>query len=108
MESKKVLMITRVNVKWDMIEQFNEFWARESLPNWIEHGAKHIGSFENYLGANKNQIVRLWEFDDFPKWAEFMEWRNTGMYGLKELPKLNKDIRNYVENIEETVWFSVY
>ena len=108
MPQKKVLMITKVNVKWELLEKFNEYWRRESLPNWIEHGAKHIGSFENYLGATKNQIVRLWEFDDFSKWEKFMEWRNKGMYESEQPQKVHTDIRGFVENIEETIWFSVY
>ena len=89
-----------------MLEEF-----KESLPNWIAKGAKHIGSFENYLGGTKNQIVRLWEFDDFSKWAQFMEWRNKGMYTSEQTPEQAKSlmkIRGYVENIEETVWFSLY
>ncbi|MFC1945740.1 hypothetical protein ACFLW1_00915 [Chloroflexota bacterium] len=106
--AKKVLMITKVNVKWELLEQFNEFWGRESLPNWVAHGAKHLGSYENYLGATKNQLVRLWEFEDFSKWTQFMEWRNKGMYELEKPAEVHMDIRNFTENLEETVWFSVY
>jgi hypothetical protein len=43
--------------------EFNEFVEGISLLVWIKHGAKHIGSFVNYVGDPINEIVRLFEFE---------------------------------------------
>ena len=70
MPPKKVLMITKVTVHWDKLEAFNEWWEKGSLPTWRTHGANYIGSYENYLGGKKNEIIRVTEFDDFKKWEK--------------------------------------
>ncbi len=112
MKPTRVLLIVKVNVKWPLLEDFNEWWGKNSLPNWVAHGAKHIGSFENYLGAPKNQIIRICEFDDFSKFEKFMEWRNEGLYGAdpssKERAERIKQVTSRVDNLEESVWFSIY
>ena len=109
---KKVLMITRVNVDWDKLEEFNEWWGRVKLHEWTENGARHLGSYENFLGAPKSQIIRLWEFDDFSKWEKFMEWRLRTMYAFEPTSTKRgerlKEITSRVDNLDETVWFSIY
>jgi hypothetical protein len=32
MPQKKVLLMIKVNVAWSLIDEFNEYWARENLP----------------------------------------------------------------------------
>jgi hypothetical protein len=41
----------KVNVTWNIIDEFNEYWARENLPLLEEHGARHIGSYVNLVGG---------------------------------------------------------
>jgi len=112
MVPKKVIMITKVTVKWDKLEEFHEWWEKVSLPNWIEHGARHIGSFENYLGDKKNVIIRITEFDDFSKWEKWMEWRNSTMYFTeptsKERAEKLRPVTSRAESLTESVWFSIY
>jgi hypothetical protein len=59
MAGKRVLMVTKVSAVWSSLDEFNKYWEKENLPFWLEHGAKHVGSFVNYLGEPKNQIIRL-------------------------------------------------
>ena len=75
MGEKRVLMITKVDAVWNKIEEFHKYWEEKSLPVWEENGAKHIGSFVNYLGGPRNQIVRLFEFESISAWNKFMQHR---------------------------------
>ena len=61
----------KVNVTWNIIDEFNEYWARENLPLLEEHGARHIGSYVNLVGGPLNEIVRLFEFEDLSHWERF-------------------------------------
>lgn len=107
MAGKRVLMMTKVNAIWSSLEEFNKYWEKENLPFWLEHGAKHIGSFVNYLGGPKSQIIRLFEFDELSKWDRFMELREKMFDSEQGRQGLQKTLE-YVKSIEETVWISVY
>lgn len=107
MAGKRVLMITKVNAIWDSLEEFNKYWNEENLPFWLQNGARHIGSFVNYLGGPKNQIIRLFEFDDLSQWDRFMELREMMFDSEQGRQGLQKTLE-FVESIEETVWISVY
>ena len=63
MAEKKVYLMIKVRVPFDLVGEFNEYWGRESLPIWLKYGARHIGSFANFVGDPINEIVRLFEFD---------------------------------------------
>ena len=107
MAGKRVLMMTKVNAIWSSLEEFNKHWEKENLPFWLEQGAKHIGSFVNYLGGPKSQIIRLFEFDDLSQWDRFMELREKMFDSEQGRQGLQKTLE-FVESIEETVWISVY
>jgi len=107
MPGKKVLMITKVNAVWSSINEFNEYWEKENLPFWLEHGAKHIGSFVNYLGGPKSQIIRLFEFEALSHWDSFMQLREK-MFDSEKGRESMKRLFPFVASIEETVWISVY
>jgi hypothetical protein len=107
MAGKKVLLITKVNVIWSSLGEFNKYWEKENLPFWLENGAKHIGSFVNYLGGPKNQILRLFEFEDLSQWGRFMKLREKMFDSEQGRQGLQKTLQ-FVESIEETVWVSVY
>ena len=107
MPGKRVLMITKVDAVWETIGEFHEYWEKENLPFWVEHGAKHIGSFTNYLGSSKSQIVRLFEFEDVSQWEKFMKVREE-MFHTKEGQESMKKLLKFIEKIEETLWVSVY
>ncbi len=70
---EKVYLLLRVNIAPQLVREFNEYWAREALPFWLKHGARHIGSFLNYAGGSTNEIIRLFEFDNISHWAQFEE-----------------------------------
>ena len=107
MAEKKVLMITRVNAVWSSLEEFNEHWGTKNLPFWEEHGAKHLGSFANYLGAKKNQIVRLFEFENLSRYNEFMEFREK-MFNSEKGKEGLRELYGFIEELDETAWVSVY
>lgn len=107
MAEKRVLMITKVDAVWEKIEEFHKYWEEKSLPVWEENGANHIGSFVGYLGGQKNQIVRLFEFKSISAWDKFMQRRQKRW----ETELGQESLRNlfpYLEKIEETVWISAY
>ena len=57
----------------NLVGEFNEYWVKESLPFWLKHGAKHIGSFVNYVGGPINETLRLFEFNNVEHWQQFEE-----------------------------------
>lgn len=72
-----------VHVVGGKLQEFHDFWARESLPLWEKYGAKHIGSWSTTIGKT-NEIVRLFAFTDmayYEKWQGFI----YGSQGGKEL-----------------------
>lgn len=71
-ESDKVLFMVKITT--DKVRDFNIFWAKESLPYWIEHGGKHIGSYVYKVNGPSNVIVRLFEYESFDKWQEWEKW----------------------------------
>lgn len=104
MGEKKVYLMIRVQVPFDKVSEFNEFWGRESLPNWIKLGAKHIGSFENFVGGPINEIIRLFEFEDiehWQKWERFLSDTNEGKDILKRLSK-------YILTLERRLLLPIY
>ncbi|MFC1532485.1 NIPSNAP family protein [Thermodesulfobacteriota bacterium] len=107
MAEKRVLMITKVDAVWNKIEEFHMYWEEKSLPVWEENSAKHIGSFVNYLGGPKNQIVRLFEFESISAWDKFMQHRQKRWETESGQASLQK-LFPYLEKIEETVWTSAY
>jgi hypothetical protein len=107
MAGRRVMMMTKVNAIWSSLEEFNKYWEKENLPFWLQNGATHIGSFVNHLGGPKNQIIRLFEFDDLFQWNRFMQLREKMFNSEQGRQGLQKTIQ-FVESIEETVWISVY
>lgn len=89
------------------MDEFHEYWQRENLPFWTEHGARHIGSYVNYLGAQKSQIVRLFEFENLSHYNRFMELRES-MFDSEQGRAAMEKLFPFLESIEETVWVSAY
>ena len=110
MPQKKVLLMIKVNVMWNLIDEFNEYWARENLPLLEEHGARHIGSYVNLVGGPLNEIVRLFEFEDLSHWEKF----NTWLFGRKAQDNQNERTispdkpKRYVTSMEEKLLLSIY
>jgi len=75
MEEKKALEMTYLLVKVTIapliINEFNEYWARDVLPFWVKCGARHVRSFVNLAGGPNNELLRLFEFDDIASWGKF-------------------------------------
>lgn len=107
MKESKVLMITKVHAKWERLSEFNEYWEKSNLPFWTENGAKHIGSYVNYIGARKADIVRLFEFDSLSACNRFMEIRES-MFRSEEGKQATQATIGFIHDIEESIWLSAY
>ena len=105
MSEKKVYLLLKVSIDRRQLAEFNEYWARESLPYWLERGAKHVGSFVNYVGEHTNEILRIFEFDGVPHWEQFEESLRESERGrnlLKGLSRFNYTLkRNLLRAIYE-------
>jgi hypothetical protein len=104
MPNKKVYLMIKVRVPFHMVEEFNEFWGRESLPNWIKLGAKHIGSFTNFVGDPINEIVRLFEFDNIAHWEKWEKFLADSAEGKDIVKRLS----GYIVSLERKLLTSVY
>ena len=72
-EDHRIYLLVTVTIDPGLVYRFNEFWAREVLPFWEKYGARHILSFVYKAGGPSNQILRLFEFDDYASWGKFRE-----------------------------------
>jgi hypothetical protein len=104
MSQTKVYLLIRVNVVRSLLNEFNEYWKKESLPNWESHGATHIGSYMNLVGGPTNEIIRLFEFEDISHWEKYMEWRRSSKEGQKSL----KGLIRFIISLEERLLTSIY
>jgi hypothetical protein len=77
-----------VVVKPNSIEEFNEFWLREALPYWEQHGVKHIGSWRYLSGGPDDEIMRLFEFKNRKHYDEWTKWLMESEGGKALLDKL--------------------
>ncbi len=85
-QNKVYLMVT---ITAPNIREFNIFWTKEALPHWLKYG-KHIGSFTNWVGGPRNQIIRLFEFESLAKWEEFQEWMSSTPEGQEMTAGIEK------------------
>jgi len=104
MQRRKVYMQLKVTVPYAMLNEFHEYWGREALPVWIEHGVRHIGSFTNYIGDPVNEIIRLFEFDNIEHFEEWHRWLTESDQG-RALMKVNS---RFIAKMERKLWLSVY
>lgn len=104
MAEKKVYLMIKVRTPFELVGEFNEFWGRESLPIWIKHGAKHIGSFVNYVGDPINEIVRLFEFDSVSQWERWERFLADSEEGKDLVQRLSR----YIVSLERKLLLSVY
>jgi hypothetical protein len=104
MLNQKIYLLIKVNVVRSLLNEFNEYWEKESLPNWIQHGAKHVGSFANLVGGPTNEIIRLFEFEDISHWEKYMEWRGGSKEGQESL----KGLIRFIISLEERLLTSIY
>ncbi len=74
MPDGKVYFLIKVTAPLDKVSEFNDYWVKESLPVWEKHGAKHIGSFSNYVGDAQNQILRLFEVENISEWQKLQDF----------------------------------
>ena len=94
----------KVRTPFDLTDEFNEFWGRESLPIWLRHGAKHVGSFVNYVGDPVNEIVRIFEFDSVAQWEQWEKFLGDSNVGKDPVKRLS----HYIVSLERKLLRSVY
>lgn len=104
MAEKKVYLMMKVRTPFDLVNEFNEFWGKESLPIWTKHGARHIGSFTNYVGDPVNEIIRLFEFDSVSQWEQWEEFLADSLEGKDLVKRLSR----YIVNLERKLLSSIY
>ena len=87
-DQKVYLMVT---ITAEDVRAFNTFWTKESLPYWLKFGARHVGSFVNWIGGPNspdNEIIRIFEFDNFTHYGKWEDWLH-GPEGQGLLNKIN-------------------
>ena len=104
MAEKKVYLMIKVRTPFELVGEFNEYWGRESLPIWIKHGAKHIGSFTNYVGEPINEIIRLFEFDSVAQWQQWERFLADSEEGKNLVQRLSR----YIVSLERKLLLSAY
>lgn len=105
--TRRVLLVTKVDAVWSRLGEFHEHWRVHNLPFWEQHGARHVGSFVNYMGGPKSQVLRLFEFDDLEQCQRFLALREA-MFDSDRGREQMAQLHRYLERIEETVWISAY
>jgi hypothetical protein len=104
MSNRKVYLMIKVRTPFELVTEFNEFWRRESLPIWKRHGAKHIGSFTNYVGDPINEVIRLFEFDGIEQWSQWEKFLAEDKEGKELVQRLSK----YIVSLERKLLLSIY
>ena len=104
MSEKKVYLMIKVRTPFELIGEFNEFWEKVSLPIWIKYGAKHIGSFANFVGDPINEIVRLFEFDSYAHWEKWEKFLGDSEEGKAHVKRLSR----YIVSLERKLLTSIY
>jgi len=97
-DEKVYLMVT---ITTDNARSFNEWWTKESLPYWLKFGAKHIGSWVNWVGGPlfaDDEIIRIFEFENFDHYGRWEDWlhgpearelmQNIGSFKIKTQRRL--------------------
>lgn len=69
---------------------FNSWWVKGSLPHWLEHGAKHIGSYINFAGGSNKEIIRLFEFENMAAYMKWIDWLLSSPEGAKLMEELGR------------------
>ena len=88
-ESEKILHMIKITTPDP--RAFNIFWAKESLPQWIKRGAKHVGSYVYKVGGPTNVIIRLFEWESLEQWENWNKW----LFGSQEGKDLLAKIAEY-------------
>ncbi len=105
MASKSVYLMIKVKVPIHKVREFNEFWGKESLPVWLRHGAKHIGSFTHRAGGPINEIIRLFEFESLSQWQQMEDFLVDTEEGRNLAKKLDQ---GFVIHLEKSLLTSIY
>lgn len=103
MLERKVYLLIKVRVHSGLVGEFNEYWAKESLPFWLKHGARHIGSFVNFVGDPTNEIIRLFEFDNLLQWQQWEKFLAESEEGVNLL----KGLSRFISSLERKLLLSV-
>jgi len=104
MPTKKVYLLIKVRVPYNLVSEFNEYWGKELLPHWQKAGARHIGSFQNFVGDPSNEILRLFEFESILKWYQWEEF----LAQSEEGQNLVKGLSRFLADVEKKLLLSIY
>ena len=79
-------------------QEFHDFWSRTSLPMWEKYGAKHIGSWDTFIG-DYWEVVRLFAFDDLAHLERYERFLAQD----KEGQELVKELASYIVSISRKI-----
>jgi hypothetical protein len=71
MSEERVYLLMKSTISPNQVKEFNEYWLKESLPFWLNQGARLIGAFSNYVGGPTCEEFRLFEFASIKDWDRF-------------------------------------
>jgi hypothetical protein len=78
-----------VKVTSNNVKDFSEVWAKNNLPVWEEKGARHIGSWTWTAGGPSNEILRIFEFNDFAHYNSWVSLRDDTPEGKARVERTN-------------------
>jgi hypothetical protein len=100
----KVYLMIKVTVPFDKVAEFNEYFGKHSLPLWEKFGAKHIGSFSNYIGDATNEIIRIFEYENF---SHYEKWQKYALES-QDMKPIQENLKRFIVKLERKILLSVY
>jgi hypothetical protein len=70
---RRIYLVQRIGVPTELIDEFGQFWIKNTLPLWEKHGSKFIVAGRNLVGAPSNELTRIFEFENIHHWERMQE-----------------------------------
>jgi hypothetical protein len=107
---KRVYVIRRINVRYELVNEFNQFWKKNTLPLWEKQGAQFILAGSNVVGGFANEITQVFEFESIHHWEKMQEalwdrWENEGGPGRSLPPEGHL---KYLTALEQRLLRAIY
>ena len=90
--------LVTVDVIPGKVKEFHDWWLKESLAFFEEHGIKIIGSWMTMIGKS-NEVIRLLAYDDLAHVERCRQSFSESQKGLE----LSRNIWNYAAHIERKI-----
>jgi hypothetical protein len=70
---RKIYLEHRIRVPNELLDEFIQFWRKNTLPMWEENGARLVVAGTNLVGSLSAEITRVFEFDNIHHWEKMQE-----------------------------------